>query len=137
MTDRNRRVSTLMSGCALALAAILPAAQAQAQEPQRGESVFERARPDYDALGMRAGGFMVFPRVEVGEAYNDNIFADDDDEEDDFITVVRPEVDVESNWGRHALNLRTGAEAGFFLDNDDENFIDGFALVDGRLDVVR
>jgi hypothetical protein len=137
MTDRNRRVSTLMSGCALALAALLPAAQAQAQEPQRGESVFERARPDYDALGMRAGGFMVFPRVEVGEAYNDNIFADEDDEEDDFITVVRPEVDVESNWGRHALNLRTGAEAGFFLDNDDENFIDGFAAVDGRLDVVR
>jgi hypothetical protein len=46
-------------------------------------------------------------------------------------------VDVESNWGRHALNLRTGAEAGFYLDNDDENFLDGFALLDGRLDVVR
>ena len=137
MTDRNRRVSTLLSGCALALAAILPAAEAQAQEPQRGQSVFERARPDYDPLGLRAGGFMVFPRIEIGEAYDDNIFAEDNDEEDDFITLVRPEVDVESNWGRHAVNLRTGAEAGFYLDNTDENFVDGFALVDGRIDVVR
>jgi hypothetical protein len=137
MTDRNRRVATLLSGCAMAVAATLTAAEAQAQEPRRGESVFERPRPDYDPLGVRAGGFLVFPRIELGEAYNDNIFADDDDEEDDFITVVRPEVDVESNWGRHALNLRTGAEAGFYLDNEDENFLDGFALLDGRLDVVR
>ena len=137
MKDRNRRVWTLLCGCTLALAGATAATVAQAQEPRRGESVFERPRPDYDPLGVRAGGFLVFPRVEVGEAYNDNIFATDDDEEDDFITVVRPEVDFESDWNRHALNLRTGAEAGFYLDNDDENFLDGFALLDGRVDVLR
>jgi hypothetical protein len=137
MTDRNRRVGTLLSGCALALAAVLSAAGAQAQQPERGQSVFERPRPDYEPLGVRAGGFVLFPQVELGEAYNDNIFADPDDEEDDFITVLSPEVAARSDWGRHALNLRTGADAGFYLDNDDENFLDGFALVDGRLDVVR
>ena len=58
MTDRNRRVATLLSGCAMAVAATLTAAEAQAQEPRRGESVFERPRPDYDPLGVRAGGFL-------------------------------------------------------------------------------
>ncbi len=88
-------------------------------------------------MGVRAGGFFIFPRIEVGEAYNDNIFAVEHDADDDFITVVAPQVEVESNWNRHALNVRTGAEAGFYLDHNDENYLDGFALVDGRLDVVR
>jgi hypothetical protein len=137
MTDRNRRMSTFVSGCALALLAAFSVAEAQAQELERGVSVFERARPDYDPLGVRAGGFMVFPSIEIGEAYNDNIFATENDEEDDFITAVRPQVDVTSDWNRHEVSLQTGAEAGFYLDNDDENFVDYFALVDGRLDVVR
>jgi hypothetical protein len=137
MTDRNRRVGTLLSGCALALAAVVSATGAEAQQPQRGESVFERPRPDYDPLGVRAGGFIFFPQVEVGEAYNDNIFADDEDEEDDFITVVSPELVARSDWGRHGVSLRTGADAGFYLDHDDENYLDYFALADGRLDVVR
>ncbi len=137
MTIRNRRAVTLLSGCALALASVGWGGVAQAQEPQRGESVFERARPDYDPLGVRAGGFIILPRVEVGQAYNDNIFAVDDDEEDDFITVVSPQVDIESDWNNHELNFSTGAESGFYWDNDDENYLDWFALVDGRLDVMR
>ncbi|MCI0430482.1 MAG: outer membrane beta-barrel protein, partial [Rhodospirillales bacterium] len=44
-------------------------------EPERAQSVFERPRPDYDPLGIRAGGFLIYPQVELGEAYNDNIFA--------------------------------------------------------------
>jgi hypothetical protein len=137
MTDLDRRVSTLVSGCAFAFVAALSVAQAQAQEPERGVSVFERARPDYDPLGVRAGSFLVFPSIEIGESYNDNIFATENDEEDDFITVVRPQVEVTSDWGRHQVGLQAGADGGFYFDNDDENFVDYFALADGRLDIVQ
>ncbi len=158
MTERSRRLLMLLSGCVLAIAAgayvdeaqaqlyrrgervferVWPDVEQQAPGPQRGESVFERARPDFDPLGVRAGTFLIFPQVQVGEAYNDNIFAVENNEDDDFITVVSPGVRVESDWGRHALEFRTGAVAGFYQDHDDENYIDTFVAADGRLDVVR
>src|SRR3989338_1092748 len=37
----------------------------------RGQSVMERARPGYDAAGIRAGGFMIYPTASVTEAYED------------------------------------------------------------------
>ena len=137
MIHRNRHRLILLAGGCLSLVAGTWPFGAWAQQPERGVSVFERARPDYDPLGVRAGSFVIYPQVEIGESYDDNIFAVDNDEEDDFITVVSPEVNVESDWGRHALNLRGGGDAGFYFDNNDENFIDWFVATDGRLDVVR
>ena len=137
MIHRNRDWPTLLSAVAVATLAGSWSVGAMAQEPREGESVFQRARPDYDPLGVRAGSFVIFPQIEIGESYDDNIFADKNDEDDDFITVVAPQATAESDWGRHALNLSAGALAGFYLDHNDEDYIDGFATADGRLDVVR
>lgn len=137
MTDWNPRWSMLIPGSVLAIAAVASPGETWAQQPQRGESVFERERPGYSAQGVRAGAFRILPRVEVGEAYNDNIFATDNNEEGDFITLVRPEVRVESDWNRHEIGFRTGAEKSFYWENNDENYLDYFTLLDGRLDVMR
>jgi hypothetical protein len=110
---------------------------AWSQEPERGESVFDRPRPDYDPLGVRAGSFLVYPKIELGESFDDNIFAVEHDKEDDFITLVSPEVDVESDWGTHAWNMQAGGVGAFYLDNTNENFRDWFLTTDGRLDVQR
>src|SRR5689334_14678398 len=55
-------------------------AQGQGQTPgvfarDRNVSVTERPRPGYEALGLRAGGFMLWPKLTVANEYNDNIFA--------------------------------------------------------------
>ena len=34
-----------------------------------------RQAEDYGPLGVRLGGFMLFPRLELEEAFNDNVFA--------------------------------------------------------------
>ena len=103
----------------------------------RGDTVATRARPELDPLGIRAGAFLVFPELTIEEIYNDNIFAENGDETDDFITSLRPEVTVESNWSRHALAIAGGGDFGFYAQNSDENYQDWFAATNGRFDVSR
>src|SRR3546814_13984988 len=57
-----------------------------AQEPDRGQTVLERPRPDFDPKGLPVGGFRIFPQVTVQESYDDNIRAADENTESDFIT---------------------------------------------------
>ena len=109
---------------------------ALAQEPNPNVSVAERPRPDYDPLGIRAGGFLIFPSVTVDGEYNDNIFASDD-EESDFIFIFSPQIDVRSNFPRHSLNWTVGTDVGQYVDNTDENFWDYGTELSGRLDITR
>lgn len=132
------RTVKLMAGCAVVLAgASLGSGDGLAQEPERGVSVFERPRPDYDPVGIRAGSFLVLPKVELGQSYNDNIFATDTNEDDDFITIVSPEVEVQSDWSRHQLTFNAGAAAGFYWDHTDEDYIDTNLALNSRIDVMR
>lgn len=75
----------------------------------RGDTVASRARPELDPLGIRAGAFLIFPELAIDEIYNDNIFAENNDETDDFITSIQPEVTIESDWSRHALAIAGAA----------------------------
>lgn len=102
----------------------------------RGQSVTERARPGYDAAGIRAGGFMVYPTASVTEAYNDNIFATSNNETDDFITTLAARVAVNSTWSRHALNLNAGLSQDFYADSTDEDRFDWDIGASGTLDVT-
>src|SRR5258708_9511843 len=42
---------------------------------ERGYTVVDRERPEVAPLGVRAAPWFFFPRAEVDEIYNDNIFA--------------------------------------------------------------
>ncbi|HEY5608680.1 MAG TPA: outer membrane beta-barrel protein, partial [Alphaproteobacteria bacterium] len=44
-------------------------------EVERGETVMSRARPDYDPIGLRLGGFVLYPELWLQESYDSNIFA--------------------------------------------------------------
>jgi len=103
----------------------------------RGKTVFERQRPELDPLGVRMGGFILYPSLEVGEEYNDNIFATDTGTIDDFITRITPKVSLRSNWNNHALNFFGGGVIGLHHDNSKEDFEDFNVGTTGRLDVRR
>jgi len=104
---------------------------------ERGETVMERPRPDYDPVGIRLGGFMLLPDLTVQESYNSNIFATQANEKSDFITAVTPTLDLRSNWNNHALNLHADSTLVRFADNSSENFTDYTLGADGRVDVLR
>lgn len=125
-----------LGGGVVVTAGLLLPALAVAQEA-RNDSVLTRPRPEIDPLGVRAGSFLIFPRLSVGAEYDDNIFAEEDDEEDDFIFTVTPRIAAESQWSRHELEVAADGEFGFFLNNDESDYQDYGVSVGGQLDITR
>lgn len=124
-------------GVAAVATAALFSVEGYAQELFRGDTVLTRPRPEYDALGIRAGSFFFFPQASIVEEYNSNIFATENNLTDDFITQLSPALSVESDWNNHALNFAAESDFGFYAQNSDENYQDFAFATDGRLDITR
>lgn len=133
-------VALMLFGAAHASAQALRSAQ-DAQVDlfvrNRAVAVRDRPQPAYDPLGVRAGGFTAFPRLQSGVVHDDNVFAAEDDRQTATTFRLMPEVVVRSNGSRHALETRARAEIDRNLDFDSENTIDWSLSGAGRLDVVR
>jgi hypothetical protein len=113
-----------------------PQAPAAPGEPTySGESVTQRPRPEFQPIGLHVGDFFWFPRGELDEAYNSNIFASPSPTHD-FTTSLQPGFDLLSSFPRNALNLHGNATLQFYADHPAQNTQDGFLNVDGRLDVT-
>ena len=112
-------------------------ASAFGQGTVRDETVLERPRTDYDALGARVGGFDLFPSVTIGQRWDDNIYRVDDDAPSDQIAFAHPSLRALSRWSKHSLVLEAGARADRFSDTEDENNTDWFAALAGRVDIGR
>jgi hypothetical protein len=129
-----------------AVAALLVASAPQVASAQdlganfkrdKNVTVRERPRPDYEAVGIKTGGFTMYPRVTAGVEYNDNIYATEANEQSDTIWRVKPELAVRSNWSRHALGAFALASINRYSDFDTENTEEYTLGVNGRLDIVR
>ncbi|WP_029910575.1 outer membrane beta-barrel protein [Caulobacter sp. UNC358MFTsu5.1] len=103
----------------------------------RNVTVRERPRPDYEAKGIKAGGFTVYPRVTGSVERNDNIYATAIAEQDDTIWRVKPEVAIRSDWSRHALGAFASATINRYSDFDTENTEEYTVGVNGRADITR
>lgn len=133
--NARRQAPAALAAAVATLGFVTPALSQGSPDPN--VTILERPRPDYDPLGVRAGGFLVLPSLTLTETYDDNIFADDSGEIDDFITVISPRVSAVSNFVRHRLGATVGADVGLYLDEGDENYQDVFGEIDGRLDIRR
>lgn len=132
----NRNIRMIAAASAVAFS-VCTATGAAAQSDSRTTTVTERERPELDALGVRSGGFTVFPSVEVSETYNDNIFATQNNKVDDFVTVITPAVTVSSDWNQHYLGFTGSADIVRLMDNSAEDHETVNLAVDGRLDIRR
>ncbi len=103
----------------------------------RNVSVRGRARPEYDSVGIRMGGFMAHPQITIAGEYNDNVFATETNPEEDFIVHVTPEVSVRSHWSNHALNFNFSAPMRYYSDFDENDTTDFIGGLDGRIDIYR
>ncbi len=103
----------------------------------RNISVSQRSRPDYEAPGVRAGAFLVYPRLELAGETNDNIYATGANEVDDTIFHLRPELSIESGWSQNFLSAYARASINRYSDNEDENTEEYGVGTSGRIDVTR
>jgi hypothetical protein len=110
---------------------------AHGQEPDPNVPVTARPRPDFDPLGIRAGGFLIFPSTTVASSYNSNVFATKNDTTDDFIFNFLPGIEIRSNFPRHAINFAVQGDIGRYVSETRENYEDVGTNLSGRLDITR
>jgi hypothetical protein len=114
-------------------------AQSPANPFDRGRyvAVTERSQADFDPGPVRAGSFDIWASLGLEAAYNDNIFAESDNPDDDTVIHVRPEVEARSNWTSHALTAGVRVDQREYVANNDETSTDYNLYANGRLDVQR
>lgn len=103
----------------------------------RYTAVTERAQPQFDPPPLHQGPFIVNPALKVGVLYDSNVFAQTTNEQDDIIGTLTGSVDVDSDWGRHAVGASLAATRREYSDNTKESATDFDAGLRGRLDVVQ
>jgi hypothetical protein len=128
-------LSTVFAGLSV------PAAFAQSPnnpfDRSRYTAVTERSQTDFDPGPVRAGSFDIWASLGLEAAYNDNIFAEADNPDDDTVIHVRPEVEARSDWTSHALTAGVQVDQREYVANNDETSTDYNLYANGRLDVLR
>ena len=125
--------------CSLPVSPAAPEARPSATNYylERGTTILDRPAPELTPLGLRFGAFLLCPRIELDEVYNDNIFATGGRRREDFITVVSPQFEVRSNWTQHEIGFAAGASVGTYWEHPQENYADIFLTQTGRYDISR
>jgi hypothetical protein len=113
-----------------------PASAPGDQPTYAGQTVTSRVRPEFDPIGLRLGNFFWFPRAELDEAYNSNIFATTTRPTYDLLTTLTPSFDLLSIFPRSTLNLHASAVQQVYADHPAQNTQDGTISVDGGLPVT-
>jgi hypothetical protein len=104
--------------------------------PDPSADVLERARPEYDAHGIRMGSFFLYPALTAGVGYDDNVFNDVSSVGDYFYTVA-PQLKLQSAWSRHELSFTADAKTYSFAEEGSEDRTDWRLGAAARVDIVR
>jgi hypothetical protein len=100
-------------------------------------SVLERDRPGYQALGIHEGSFTLFPSIETGLGFSDNILATRTNTESDGYFMANPSLTAQSNWSTNAVSAAVGGQFQKYFSHATEDEVGGFGRVDGELDIDR
>jgi hypothetical protein len=82
------------------------------------------------------GSFFWYPRGEVDEVYNNNVFTTSAGHIGDWITAVTSSFGLLSNFPRDSLNFHAGSLAQFYAGHSPQNTQDGFVSTDGTLNLT-
>lgn len=131
MTFRSLVLTTVFAAVALPGLAF-------AYDSDAAADVYSRPRPDYDARGVRLGSFVLFPTLTAGVGYEDNVFnvSDTLTPKEDFELFVSPAFKLNSDWGRHQLNIRAESKSYFYQSFSSEDYTDWAVAADARIDIV-
>ncbi len=103
--------------------------------PIRGQSVADRARPDYDPVPIPVGSFQLFPAMNLGSYYDSNIYAQKTGALDEQVFKINPTVTLASNWGRHAFAITGLGDFNYYANNNEQDYHAGALQAEGRYDI--
>lgn len=103
----------------------------------KNTSVLQRDRPEYQAQGVRAGSFLIYPKLELGAGVTDNAYQVDNNKQGDVSALIAPSIAANSNWSTNELNFNAGARLRRFASETPRNETNYNVDVSGRLDATR
>lgn len=86
-------------------------------------------------LGTSLGAFTLYPQVDLLVGYDDNVFATPSPTTGSPFTVIRPQLELRSEWLNHYLRFLAGGGFGFYSAAPTQNFQNYNVRLDGRLDI--
>jgi opacity protein-like surface antigen len=107
----------------------------RAQNPKPRAPTDQRTPSTATRGGYPLGSFLFFPELTIGEIYDDNIYATQQNTQSDYITRIAPSFSLVSNWRRHALNFWGGSSLDFYARKSSENTQDAWLGFNGRYDI--
>ena len=132
------RVPSAVAAGAIIFCASSAFAQVQevdAQAASRNAGVLDRARPDYDAVGIRAGSFLILPKATTTVDVSDNIYASTTNTVSDTGVVIQPEVTIRSDWSRNMIEMFARAAYSAYASHGSENATEAELRAQGRYDI--
>lgn len=129
--------------CLSLLASVATVATAHAQniestfQRDKNVSVTQRPRPGYEALGIHAGSFYIYPKLTADVANEDNIFFQTTNEQSDTIYSIRPQIEAVSQWSRHRLRLLAQSTTYKYDKFSNEDNTTYAVSGSGRIDIQR
>lgn len=89
---------------------------------------------DTEPVGVRLGGFILYPGVQLQTTYNDNIYSTNANRKSDLVTSVKPALALQTNWRRHSLFLGAEGDFGSYKNNSRPDYADYGLLMSGQYD---
>ncbi|MGL5838579.1 MAG: outer membrane beta-barrel protein [Sphingorhabdus sp.] len=115
-------------GMHMLFAGMVAPARAQGLPPEeslvrfsRHIAVRERVIPGYEAREVRLGSLILSPSVETAIRYSDNVLALDADRIADASLLLRPNMQLRTDWARRLVSLSASSAIERFADRPSEN----------------
>ena len=86
-------------------------------------------------LGITMGAYTLYPSLEILGGYDSNVFATAAPTTGSLFTVVRPAVELRSEWLNHSVKLLASGGFGFYLSAPTQNFQNYGVVADGKFEI--
>ncbi len=105
-------------------------------EIQRGQTVADRPRADFDPLGVRLGAFRATVAAEAGLGYDSNIQGTRSNRLSDGFAALSAEAAIRSDWSTHAVGATGRILQRSYFNETDQDWTDFAVGLSGRYDLT-
>ena len=86
-------------------------------------------------LGITMGAYTLYPSLEILNGYDSNVFATAAPTTGSLFTVVRPAVELKSEWLNHSVKILASGSFGFYLSAPTQNFQNYGVAAEGKFEI--
>jgi hypothetical protein len=112
------------------------AAQGRPEDEERGITVLNRPRPEFDPLGVRVGAFTLRGTATLDQGYNDNVFYSANNPKGDVFSLANARGTFASNWSRHSVSGFAGLSRLQYYAEREQSYTNVEGGVSGRYDLT-